>query len=97
MALTPTQRKETIENRLRKALSPASLELVDESHLHQGHPGAASGASHFALKIVSDAFISLSAIKRHQLIYDQLKDLIPSEIHALKINAKTPDESTPKL
>lgn len=74
------------------ALAPLHLEVLDESHLHIGHEGAKTGASHFSVVIVSAKFATLPLIKRHQLIYQQLGDLIPKEIHALKIKAKTPEE-----
>lgn len=92
MAYTPQQRIELIESRLRQALAPLRLVVIDESHMHVGHEGAKGGASHFALTIVSAAFSGLSLVKRHQLIYSYLTDLIPQEIHALKISAKTPEE-----
>ncbi len=90
--MTPQERLAVIEKRLRDALSPTLIHIVDESHLHVGHEGAKTGASHFALTIVSEKFAHLSAVKRHQLVYEQLKDLIPKEIHALKIKANTPQE-----
>lgn len=83
--MIPNERKEIIEKRLQEAFNPELLVVIDESHHHIGHPGAQSGASHFALEIVAAQFESLSLIKRHQLIYEVLKDLIPQEIHALKI------------
>lgn len=88
--MTPQQRQALIEKRLQEALNPSFIEVIDESHLHIGHEGAKTGASHFALTIVSSHFENLSAVKRHQLVYEQLKDLIPKEIHALKIKATTP-------
>lgn len=89
--LSPSARKALIAERL-TTLSPAQLEIIDESAAHVGHPGAQSGASHFAVTIVSSQFTGLSLIKRHQMVYHLLKDLIPHEIHALKINARTPEE-----
>lgn len=85
--MTPEARKKTIIDRLEKALSPTSLIVTDDSHLHKGHPGAQSGASHFSLDITSTAFEGHSLIERHRKIYDLLGDLIPHEIHALKIKA----------
>lgn len=85
-------RKNTLQSRL-EILKPMALTIIDESHLHAGHEGAKSGASHFNITIVSTQFSGLSLIKRHQLVYAQLSDLIPQEIHALKIKALTPEES----
>ena len=74
-----------IEQRLRSALSVDSIEIVDESHLHVGHPGAASGGGHFQVTIVADNFDGLSTLARHRLIYDALGDAMQTEIHALSI------------
>lgn len=92
MTFTPDQRKTLIQVRLEKAFNPLTLSIIDESHLHVGHPGAALGGGHYAVNITALQFTGLSLIKRHQLVYAELKDLIPQEIHALKINARAPDE-----
>lgn len=81
-----------IEERLKQALPVLHLEIIDESHLHKGHEGAKSGASHFAITVVSSAFHDLSLIARHRCIYTALKEMIPTAIHALKINALTEKE-----
>lgn len=81
-----------IKKRLTAALSPSKLEVVDESHLHAGHEGAKSGAGHFAVTIVSNAFKDCGLIDRHRKIYDALSDLMQTEIHALSINAYTEEE-----
>lgn len=94
--MTPTERKETITRRLEQAFFPDTLTVIDESQQHIGHPGAAAGGGHYAVTIVSTIFMNLPLIKRHQLVYHELKDLIPHEIHALKINARTPQESSEK-
>jgi BolA protein len=76
-----------IERRLRSALSIDSIEIVDESHLHIGHPGAASGGGHFRVTIAAKNFDGLSTLARHRLIYDALGDAMQTEIHALSIKA----------
>jgi BolA protein len=82
-----------IESRLRKALAPTELQVWDDSEAHKGHAGAAKGGGHFELLITSDRFSGLRPIARHRLVYDALGDLMQSRIHALSINAKTPEES----
>jgi len=76
-------------------LQPTQLELVDNSDQHAGHAGSKgweeSGESHFHLTIVSEAFGGMALVKRHQLIYLLLGETM-SKIHALQINAKSPDE-----
>lgn len=86
-------RIEMIRTRLEQALSPDHLEIIDESHKHVGHPGAASGGGHFVVQVVSAAFAGKSPIQRHRLVYDAVDDMMPAEIHALSIQASTPDES----
>jgi len=76
-----------IKERLERELSPSHIEIIDESHLHAGHAGAASGAGHFNVTIISDKFSGKSAIQRHRMVYLAVNDLMPSEIHALSINA----------
>ncbi len=77
---------EDIHARLTAALSPQSLEVIDEGHLHIGHAGEGSG--HFRVRIVSAAFTGKSAIERHRLVYLALDELIGNGIHALAIEAK---------
>lgn len=84
-----------IRSRLQQALSPEHIEIIDESHLHAGHAGAASGAGHFNVSIVSAQFTNQSLVQRHRMVYMAVSDLMPSEIHALSINAIAPDEAAP--
>jgi len=76
-------------------LKPTYIELVDNSHQHAGHAGSKgweeSGESHFELKITASAFENLNLVKRHQLIYMLLGDIM-NKIHALSIVARTPEE-----
>jgi len=67
------------------SLEPSVLEFEDQSHLHAGHPGAKSGAGHFALTIASSAFEGKSEVQKHRMIYQLVGDLIPSQVHALAI------------
>lgn len=85
-----------IEALLQEALSPTVLELVDESHLHAGHAGAASGGIHYRLTIVAPAFAGLNLVRRHRLVYDSVHLMMQHEIHALAITALTPDELAAK-
>jgi BolA protein len=88
-----TDRSTMIHERLTRALNPEKLVIVDESAKHAGHAGAASGGGHFIVTIVSTAFENKSLIQRHRLVYDAVDDIMHSEIHALSIQASTPDES----
>ena len=73
-------------------LSPEVLDIRDESDKHVGHAGAASGAGHFSLTIVSEHFLGLTRLARHRAILERVGDLIPYPVHALSIEAHTPDE-----
>ena len=78
---------------LRLAFQLSHLNIEDESHLHAGHAGAASGGGHFKLTIVAPEFKGLSLVARHRAVYAALKRHIPVEIHALTINAIAPGEA----
>ena len=80
-----------IETALRQALQPSRIEVQDDSHLHAGHTGAREGR-HFTVRITSSRFAGCSRIARHRLVYDALRLLMPSGIHALAIEARAPDE-----
>ncbi len=80
-----------IEAALRSALQPTTLEVQDDSHLHAGHAGAKEGR-HFSVKLVSERFAGLTRVARHRLVYDSLKPLIDSGIHALAIDARAPGD-----
>ena len=77
---------------LAAALAPTVLELVDDSAAHAGHAGARSGA-HFNLRIASPRFAGLARIARHRLVYDALRPWMAEGVHALAIDARTPDEA----
>lgn len=87
------ERVEMIRERLTSCLQPTELDIVDESARHAGHAGAASGGGHFIVTIVASAFQDKTLIQRHRLVYDAVDDIMHREIHALSIQAKTPEES----
>jgi intracellular septation protein len=88
---TPATRAQRLRERLESRFAPAQLSVEDESHLHEGHAGAASGQSHFRVKIVSEAFRGISSVARHRLVYAAVDDLLKTDIHALAIEAHAPD------
>jgi BolA protein len=83
--------KTALEERL-ASLAPTKLEIRDDSAKHAGHAGAASGARHFSVTIVSEHFLGLTRVARHRAILERVGDLIPYPVHALAINALAPDE-----
>jgi BolA protein len=80
------------EQDLHQSFAIEHLQIEDESHLHAGHAGAATGGGHFKLTIVAPEFKGLGLVARHRAIYAALNRHIPTEIHALTINAIAPGE-----
>jgi BolA protein len=79
--------------RLNSALSPTSIELIDDSEQHRGHGGYnPEGESHFSLRIESPAFAGKNRVERQRMIYGALGDLMKARVHALSIRAKAPGE-----
>ena len=83
---------EMIVSRLREHLSAESVEIEDQSHLHAGHAGAASGGGHYQVLIVAGCFKGLNTLARHRLVYEAVGDLMKKEIHALSIQAYSAEE-----
>lgn len=86
-------RVERLTERLNLALSPEHLDVVDDSHRHAGHAGAADGRGHFTVLVVSSRFAGLGTLKRHRLVYDAVGDMMTTDIHALSIQAIAPGEA----
>ena len=79
--------------RLNSAISPARIELVDDSEAHRGHGGYnPAGESHFSLTIESPAFAGKSRVERQRLVYRALGELMHERVHALSIRATAPGE-----
>ena len=91
--MTESDRISSIEKRLRESLTIKSLEIIDESHLHVGHAGAASGGGHFQVIITAVDFEDLNTLARHRLVYEALGDAMETDIHALSIKARASSES----
>jgi BolA family transcriptional regulator, general stress-responsive regulator len=86
--------RDAITNKLSEAFVPESLEVQDESHLHEGHAGhRPGGETHFRIYIVSTAFKGKSRIDRHRMINATLKSELDGPVHALAIHAQAPGES----
>ena len=83
--------KHIITNKLREAFAPESLDVSDESHLHEGHAGhRPGGETHFRVYIVSQAFEGKSRIERHRMINTALEAELKASVHALAIKAEAP-------
>ena len=85
--------RQTITNKLREAFFPESLDVQDESHLHEGHAGhRPGGETHFRVYIVSKAFKGKSRVERHRMINATLSSELSGTVHALAIHAQAPEE-----
>jgi BolA protein len=86
--------RDAITEKLREAFTPESLEVQDESHLHEGHVGHQSrNETHFRVYIVSQTFSGKSRVERHRLINTALAAELAGSVHALALHAKAPGEA----
>ena len=82
-----------IEERLREALAPTRLTVINDSDKHRGHTGHdGSGESHFTVEIEAPAFAGKSRLERQRAVNAALGELMRERIHALAIRAKAPGE-----
>lgn len=87
-----SERIQRIRTALAQGLDTDDIAIRDDSHLHVGHPGAATGLGHFFVTIRSPKFTGVSPIQRHRLVYDALGELMQTDIHAVQIRALAPEE-----
>ncbi len=86
--------KTAIEQKLRAALAPIRLTIIDESHRHAGHGGHhPEGESHFRVELVSAAFAGKSRVERHRLVHGVLAEELATRVHALALTAQAPGEA----
>lgn len=77
---------EQMEQKLRDAFAPRTLEIVDDSERHRGHAGFREGGeSHFQVRIEADAFAPMSRIERHRAVHKALGADLVGRIHALAL------------
>ena len=76
-----------MEQRLRERLGPSALQVLDESHAHDGHAGAngTGFGTHFRVRIASPMFTGLPRVRQHRLVYDALQEFIDRGAHAIAI------------
>ncbi len=90
--MSDATRATRLHDRLRDGLGAEYVEVRDDGAQHVGHVGAAGGAGHYDVTVVSAQFRDCDALARHRLVYAAVGDLIPDEVHALAIAAYTPEE-----
>jgi len=84
---------ETIRAKLTAAFQPERLEVVDQSHKHQGHAGwREGGETHFHVTLVSTTFAGQSRVARQRAVYAALAEELAGPVHALEVTARAPGE-----
>lgn len=84
-----------MRDKLTEALTPQALTIKDVSHRHAGHAGAdrEGGETHFDITIVSQRFQGLTRVARQRLVYGAVATELEERVHALSVQALTPDEA----
>ena len=90
-----SQTAERLRDRMREklltALEPVYLDVIDESHNHEGHGGwREGGGTHFRVKVVSPAFAGKSRLAMHRMVNEALAAELAGGVHALAIEASAP-------
>lgn len=89
--------KDIILDKLTQAFAPQVLEVIDESEKHSGHGGwREGGETHFRVRVVSSAFSGMSRVNRHRKINELLANELAGGVHALAIEARSPEEPDPR-
>lgn len=91
--MAASERAERIRKKLLERLPALSVEVEDESHLHVGHEGAKDGKGHFRVTVVSEKFRGCSRVQAQRLVFDVLAEEMQSEIHALSVQTRLPENS----
>ena len=80
--------KHDIEQKLR-VLAPLHLVVENESDRHAVPPNS---ETHFKVTLVAACFLGVSAVKRHQQVYQLLQAELTGGVHALALHLYAPDE-----
>jgi len=93
MTDTPSDRRQRMQAALEAALAPSLLTVTDDSERHRGHGGwREGGETHFAVEVVSAAFVGKTRLARQRLVMDTLAGEFATGLHALSVTARAPDE-----
>ncbi|XP_066467098.1 bolA-like protein 1 [Tiliqua scincoides] len=79
----------SIRTKLQDALEPLHLEIINDSHMHAVPQGS---ETHFRVVVASRRFEGMPLIHRHRLVNDILQEELAGPVHALSIQAKTPQQ-----
>ena len=82
-----------IETQLRQHFTPAALLVVDDSHRHAGHAGAAPGGeTHYSVLVVAEAFEGQNRVARSRAVHALLAEEFATGLHALALSLRSPAE-----
>jgi acid stress-induced BolA-like protein IbaG/YrbA len=73
-------------------VTPEEIQTWISQGLENSEVSVEGDGHHFEAVIVSAEFAGKSLIQRHQMVYGVLGDKMKSQIHALSMKTKTPDE-----
>lgn len=92
----PLSRAERMRACINSRFAPQQIGVMDESALHAGHAGlresGATGETHYALMVVSEAFRGTSRVERSRMVHDALEPEFRRGLHALSLSLRTPEE-----
>ena len=78
--------RDTIVQKLSAKFAPTHLEVIDESHRHQGHSGSRpEGETHFRVRIAASGLAGKSRVDQHRAVMEALDTELKSGVHALAI------------
>lgn len=79
----------SIRRKIKDLLKPSHLDVINESYMHNVPKGA---ETHFKVIVVSELFKDKLPIARHRMINEALQSELESDVHALSIVARTPEQ-----
>ena len=78
---------DTIAGKLKQALSPREIEVLDVSHKHAGPAGWRDGGeTHFEVRVRADIFAGKTRVECHRMVNAVLADELASSVHALQLD-----------
>jgi stress-induced morphogen len=86
--------EENLTRKLTQYFQPIHIHLENESPMHGLKPEA---EKHFRAVIVSEKFAGLQRVARHRLVHDLLGEELKTHVHALSVQAYTPEEWSLRL
>ena len=80
-----TMEADAISRLIREALPDAQVTIED----------LRGDGDHYAVHVISGAFLGLSRVRQHQLVYSALRGYVGVEVHALALRTSLPDANVP--